>query len=176
MCVEGSSDDSPCSPTLQWKKPISSTKTRLRTHWCSHPFFKKQSSERLSDIDCNHTSVNNSLTITKDRIRQAAIFVRNHYFSEENDTARVTLTIRSSIARAVWTGNMAPAKRVHTRHALGLAHVGTDGHFLSRVSPTIFEVAFISAQAAQLDKEKKVLDTIPSSSDSNKSYKKREHK
>jgi len=48
--------------------------------------------------------------------------------------------------------------------------------FLSVVSPTSFDIAFISAKPAQLDKEKKELDTIPNSSDSHRSYKKVKHK
>lgn len=45
MYAQGVSDHSPCSLTLQWKKPISSTKHHHRTDRCSHPFFQEQCSK-----------------------------------------------------------------------------------------------------------------------------------
>ena len=130
----------------------------------------------FSMIDFCTMEIGEALCIAKNTFRQAAIFVRVFCIEEEADSHPVTITILSSIARSVWTGNIALAKKIHAKHALGVEHLNITGSHPSLVNPANFEAAFSAAKSVQLDRDKKMIESIPNTSDSNRSYKKMKRK
>jgi len=124
----------------------------------------------LNNISLETMSASEALDIAKQVFRESATATRDHCFAKKENSLEVRLVQLSSVARAVWSGDLRLGKRVFHGCPIGFKHLNVNGSRPVLVSPIEFESDFAEAKRPHLLAEKHAINNLSVSSDNKKAY------